>query len=211
MNFSTQNVDDIRRYYEKTYCKLKEFGDKLWFLQKIETTPDGYEVRLVDSDNETWVILLDNEEPYHMDFALPHKAMFNFRNTVFQLQRIPARQYKRGIHPENTQLIEIFTGKSLTLDFKRLESFINKQAYISLNEAIFGKRGSTVVGMALSPRMAWNALNQMVFVDNVGVAVYDRAANKLKTPDGMANAYKLFKPEVQALLDPHYATQPTFE
>ena len=133
------------------------------------------------------------------------------KNTVFMLQRIPARQYKRGICPDNTQIIDIFSNKPVVLEFKKLEMFINKPGYVSLNEALYGKTGSTVVGVAMGPRLAFNKALQVAYVDCTPVAQFYRSDNKIG-PLGLGNSalYELFKPELQSALDVHYEKQPEF-
>lgn len=211
MIFTPSNVDDIRRYYEKTYCKLKEFGDRLFFFEAVNCNEDGWQIVLKDSNNDYVTISLEEEAPYNMDFALPHKAMFPFKNTVFMLQRIPARQYKRGICPDNTQIIDIFSNKPVILEFKKLEMFINKPGYVSLNEALYGKTGSTVVGVAMGPRLAFNKVMQVAYVDCTPVAQFSRTTNKMGPIEGGSAAlYELFKPELMSVLDVHYEKQPEF-
>lgn len=208
MKFQPSNVDDIRRYYEQTYCKVPEHGDKLFYLQNTVHSADGWEARLVDSDGDIYSIILEEETPYEMNFALPHRALFNFKNTVCLLERIPARQYKRGINTENTRIVEVFSGKQQALDFRRLEAFVKKVSYCSVNEALFAKRGATVVGVALSPRISFYAPSQTFYVDLVQFAQYNREKNLIVPV--LEKAYRLFAPELKKLVDVSHPTQPQF-
>lgn len=208
MKFSPSNVDDIRRYYERTFCKLPEHGDKLFFLEVVVGTDEGWEVRLKDSNQDVYAILLEEEAPYEMNFALPHRALFPFKNSVLLLERIPARQYKRGIGTENTRLVDVFSGKQVTLDFKKLEAFVSKSNYSSVNEALFAKRGMTVVGVALSSRVSFYCPDQVFYVDTVPFAKYNREKNLiLPVAD---SAYKLFSTELKKLVDLQHPIQPLF-
>lgn len=208
MKFKPSTVDDIRRYYEKTFCKVVEHGDKLFFLEQVASNHEGWEVRLKDSDNELYSILLEENAPYEMNFALPHRALFNYRNTVCLLERIPARQYKRGINQDNTRIVEVFNNKVQALDFRRLEAFVKKMSYCSVNEALFAKRGAGVVGVALSSRISFYTPAQSFYVDMVPFAQYIRAENII-VPIA-ENAYRLFAPELKQLVDLSHPTQPMF-
>lgn len=208
MKFSPSNVDDIRRYFERTYCKLPEHGDKLFYLEEVVGTDEGWEVRLKDSNQDVYAILLEEEVPYEMNFALPHRALFPFKNSVLLLERIPARQYKRGINGDNTRLIDVFSGKAVALDFKKLEAFIQKSKYSSVNEALFAKRGTAVVGLALSQRISFYCPEQLFYVDLVPFAKYNREKNIIVPVSD--RAYQLFASELKKLVDKQYPTQPLF-
>lgn len=200
MKFVPSNADDIRRYYEGTYVKLREFGDKLFQLTKVYGNRDGdYEVVLTDSEDNVFSILLEEDEPYHMEFSLPHKACFAFSNSVYMLQRIPARQYKKGITGENTSITEVFTGQPLNLSFKRLEAFVQKMSYVPLNSALFDKKPAKIVGVPLSSRFSFHCPTQCFYVDHLQFAHFNREKNLIEpTHTGM---YSLFASHLKKMVD----------
>jgi len=208
VKFKPSTVDDIRRYYEGSYCKVPEFGDKLFLLKQVVAASEGVEIRLKDSQDDLYTILLEEEAPYEMNFALPHRAIFNYRDTVYLLERVPARQYKRGITSENTHIIEVFSGKPQGLSFARLEAFVTKSSYCSVNEVLFGKRRGTVAGLALSPRLSFHTPSQTFYMDCVPFAKYLREQNLLVPVAD--KAYKLFVSELKKLVDSNHPTQPLF-
>lgn len=209
MIFVPSNSDDIRRYYEGTYVKLQEFGDKLFYLRKVRSDANGdMEVLLEDSDGETLVILLEEDAPYNMNFTLPHRAMFQYGGSAYILQRIPARQYKRGINTENTRIVDAFSGKVSDLSFKRLEAFVSKAAYSSVNEALYEKKNAKTIGVVLSQRIAFYCPQQVFYLDGIPFAMFNRADNTI-TPYSQ-KMYHLFAPELAKLCDLSYPIQPKF-
>jgi hypothetical protein len=209
MIFTSHNIDDIRRYYEGTFIKLKEFGDKLFCMGRPLRDKHGdWEIVLTDSEDVVHSLVLEEGEPYEMSFSLPHRAVFPANGSVYILQRIPAKQYKRGICSDNTKITEVFSGKELPLSFKRLESFITKGTYESVNSALFEKKAPRTVGVALTNRLSFHLPSQSFYVDNQPFATYDRAKNKILPLDG--RMYALFVPHLKRAVIPFHEKQPEF-
>lgn len=167
MLFTASNWHDIEKYYYNTYVKFKEFGDKLFFIRSVTQ----YSIKGIDEDSEQFELYLDDAHPYELDYILPHRATFQFKDSAVTLQRIPARQYRRGLNHENTRLLRLFDGESLPLQFDVLKAYVNKQKYFTFTYIMSGKVKQK--SLAMSPRMAFNARTGQLQVDGKAFALVD--------------------------------------
>lgn len=180
---------DIQRYFQGTYVKLKEFGDKLFYLESVNKE----QVVLVDENKDNFVILLEEADPYHLEYVLPHRAVFPFRDSVSLLQRIPAKQYHRGCCGENTRIVDIFTNTTYEIHFRSLTAYIAKPNYVDVQSALFDKASKKLVGVAITDRISFGRLSQAFYVDNRVVGTFNRDKSQVE----MVHAF--FKPELAAL------------
>lgn len=171
MQFKPSNKEDISKYYRNSYLKLKESGDTLYYLQYVDSTcvsgqrDDGREFKL-------W---LAEEEPYEVDYILPHKSFFQHNGHAMMLQRIPAKQYHRGLTGENTMIS--FKGGAasveqtvMPLSFELLKAFVSKQKFYTLSEAVKLKPEDDVVSAVLAQRMMYMVASRTIHIDFVPVA-----------------------------------------
>jgi len=126
MIFSTKNWKDIQRYYEGTFVKFKETGERLWWIKKV--LPD--EVKAQDVDG--FEVSIDLSEDYEITYALPSRAVYQDNVHASILIRIPAKQYYRGINSSNTKLMRMSALGSWhvnNLSFEKLQQFVDKPSY----------------------------------------------------------------------------------
>lgn len=127
MIFNEQSRKDIERYYTGTYVKFKETGDRIFKI--VSCRSEG--VKAMDSAGfEVWI---DLSEDYHVDYIIPGRKIFQMGECAAMLYRKPARQYFRGMHPENTGFVILSPNgewKECPVDFGHIESFINKGEYL---------------------------------------------------------------------------------
>jgi hypothetical protein len=187
--------DDIIKYFKNSFLKFKETGDTLFFLTHVTNDEIGGQIE----DGRDFKLYLDEKEPYEVDYILPHKSFFQFGEHCCMLQRIPARQYHRGITEENTQITYRKgapspggTEKLLTmgLSFEVLKAFVQKKKFFSLTDAM----KEPVVSCAMSPRMMYVRAGRSIYIDFVPVARVDA-----KTKNIFMIA-PIFRQEVLALL-----------
>lgn len=191
MIFIPQNADDISRYYRNTYVKFKETGDKLFHIREI----NNHVIRGQDEDNTEFELYLSEEFPYEVDYVIPNKSYFQFKNRACLLQRIPAKQYRRGLCHDNTQIITLTrTGSSgsMEVNFESLKAFVSKQTFPSFDKAVTSK-GNKMISIALSPRFAYVPDVKHIFVDTVAVATVDHPQHKVIVH------FPVFVPEIKAL------------
>jgi hypothetical protein len=164
MQFTPSNREDISKYYRNSFLKFKETGDMLFYLSSVDT----HAAMGTIEDGRDFKVWLADEEPYEVDYILPHKSFFQFGEHACMLQRIPAKQYHRGITQENTKITyrEAESGMvgNIALGFEVLKAFVKKQHFLTLQEAIQSKEQSSVLG----PRFMYQ--NKFIFIDFQSVA-----------------------------------------
>jgi hypothetical protein len=165
MLFTPANREDISKYYRNSWLKLKETGDLLFYVKNVESNAVTGQVE----DGRDFKLYLAEEEPYEVDYILPHKSFFQYEKDAMMLQRIPAKQYHRGVTAENTAFFFRKHGEALGQlppDFQLLKAFVQKQKFFTLSEAIEAKVNSA----ALSPRMMYMRESKLIHIDFLPVA-----------------------------------------
>ncbi len=190
MIFVPSALEDIRRYYTDTYVKFpQEFGDKLFFISGASPR----KVEGQDEDGQEFVLWLDENYPYVVEFALPRKSYFQHEDKALLLYRIPAKQYSRGITSSNTAVVKpVGNNKTINIgmSFAVLRSYVNKQKFFSLPEAI----ATGFEGCVLSSRMAYNRESRGIFIDTTMVAQVTPTKRSIKMLKPM------FRPEIESLV-----------
>lgn len=186
MHFKSSNWQDIRRYYLETYVKFQEFGDKLFFIQSANDS----EVRGKDEDGEPFILFLADEAPYNLSYVLPHKSIFQMGRDVFLLQRIPAKQYQRGLSTANTKIINVISNEAVPLSFKVLKAFVTKQPTTTLADAINDVKKQK--GYALDSRFSYFPPYNQLRLDHWIIGQY--------SADKVLKVASRFKEEVNELI-----------
>lgn len=190
MIFIPENYDDISKYYRQTYVKFREFGDKLFYIRDVlPKTIIGK-----DEDGVEFELHMSKEFPYEVDYVLPNKSVFQYKNHACVLSRIPAKQYHRGLTSQNTVINRIDRNGDVAgmhIDFDILKAFVGKQAFPVFDKAL------TVIGrkisVALSRRFSFVPNRKLILADHVPVAEVDHANKQILVYQQM------FMPEVTAL------------
>jgi hypothetical protein len=193
MLFVPKNRDDISRYYRGTYLKLKEFGDELFLIEHVEANA----ITGKHESGKPFIIYLDDETPYEVDYILPHKSFYQDGANAVQLVRVPAKQYYRGLCASNTALVTVSNVgviKQGTIDFNSLKKFVYKQAFFSLKAAI-GTEGN--ITCAMSSRMMYHRSKRELYIDQEPIAKVN--PGKLQ----ISLYYPIFANEVMDVLKSH--------
>lgn len=188
MLFKSSNSDEISRYYRGSFVKFREFGDQLFYIQNV--TSEGVTGQLSTGDD--FILHLNDEVPYEVDYLLPHKSYFQNGKAAMLLQRVPARQYRRGVCSDNANITEITTGgqfKRRPVDFANLTAYVSKSTFPTMSEALANKK--RLRSVALSRRVAYVPDISTFFVDLKPVATY--VAGEVVTMN------PIFIPELAAL------------
>jgi hypothetical protein len=192
MQFNSHNWEDIQRYYRHTYIKFKETGDTLFYIRDVSPS----QVRGTDQDGTEFVLYLNEDEPYEVDYVLPNKSYFQYAKRACMLQRIPAKQYRRGICSDNVRITGLSkTGGLVAIDvtFDTLKAFVSKQAFPSMRTVLMQK--SKPLSIALSPRFAFVPEGGFLFCDQTCVAQIDKKTKKVHIQ------HLIFKPEIEKLIE----------
>lgn len=187
MEFKPSCFRDIEKYYRGTWVKFKEFGEKLFYVETV----GAEEVQGTDEDGNSFVLYLVEEAPYTIEYVLPSRSIFTYRGDVHLLQRIPARQYQRGLSAGNTRIIAVPGGNRRDLTIEILKAFVNKQSFVSLKQALQTKGER---GVPLTSRLSYHRGSQQLFVDCVCFGGYDSVTNTI-------TLNPLFLPDIQELIE----------
>lgn len=185
MLFKSSNHEEISRYYRGTFVKFHEFGDQLFSIMHVNS--EGVTGQLASGDD--FILHLNDDVPYEVDYLLPHKSFFQNGKAAVLLQRVPARQYRRGVCSDNTRMTELTTGgqtKNIAVNFSTLGAFVSKATFPTMSEALANKKRMRSV--ALSPRVAYVPDNCTFYIDLKAVGVY--------VNDHVECFNKLFVPEI---------------
>lgn len=170
MKFCQENHADIKKYFQGSFIKFPQAGDTVHFVDRVESTyirgrlySQNAEGKYEDQPFVFHLNPKDDNTP-EVEFILPRKSYFNFDNAAYMLYRIPARQYHRGVTPDNTAIARLaMNGEfpSYNLGFDRLTAYVGKQAFCN-----FAQRGWD--SYAVSRRCAVAACGD-VFIDRTKV------------------------------------------
>lgn len=188
MELTSSNSSDIQKYYEGSYVKLREFGDKLFLIHKVTREC----VYFTDATGEEGVIYLHDSCPYTLNMVLPNKAMYQVDQQCHLLQRIPARQYHRGITSSNCMIKVLGANGWLnsSLSFSSLTGYVNKPVYRPLDQII----ETCISGSeAITSRFAYQAVGKKIWCDTRAIGTVN---TKLKT----IACNKLLLPELERFL-----------
>jgi len=186
MIFHKSTYSDICKYYPDNIVKFKETEDRLWHIVHIGSN----EVRCQDADG--FEIFLDLEDPYEVDYPLPGRVVYQNGAHACVLFRIPAKQYNRGIHSQNTALLQLKAEgvwSNIGFSIQKLQQFVDKPAYqdVSVIDWEYSEYGSWALSRHVSICRAG-----LVFVLATCIGSFDW---KKKTVE----VNSLFKPELLPL------------
>lgn len=190
MQLVSSNWRDIQKYYDQCFIKIRDFGDKIFFVDKV--TPEF--VLFKDKDGQEGIIYLHDDVPYNLDMVLPHKAMFQIGDTAHLMQRIPARQYNRGITSQNCTIkkLSLSGWSSASVSFINLSGYTEKIAYRPADVVFKREQGSEV----LSSRFAYLAHTGAIYCDTKMVGSVDVLNRKVI-------CRPLIQAELSAILGPN--------
>ena len=191
MLFNSQTYEDIHRYYRNTYVKFKETGDCLFYINQVSQNV----VSGTDEDGTAFDLYLNNDDPYEVDYVLPNKSYFQYAKRACMLQRIPAKQYRRGLCSDNVRITALTrTGgnQGIDISFEVLKAFVAKQAYPSIRTVLTQR--PRPLSIALSPRFAYVPDQGILFCDQLSVASIDKKENTLRI------LRSIFTPEIEVLV-----------
>lgn len=132
------NYEDFRRRYSGTYGFLesKEIPRKFVYLTGV----DHSAVYFTDNTRQNFHINAD--AGIFFEFIPVNRGWFKARDdNLYYLQRVPARQWQRGICPANTQMFQMTAiGPGVvSLSYTRLESVFNCKDPYEITQAMLDR------------------------------------------------------------------------
>ena len=128
---------------------------------------------------------------YEVDYPLPGRVVYQNGANACMLHRIPAKQYNRGIHSQNTALSSLRSDgqwSNIGFSIQKLQQFVDKPAYQDVN-LINWKEGYH----------SW-ALSKHISITKEGtVFALATCIGSFSPVDKTVVVNKLFKPEISIL------------
>ncbi len=173
MLINKDNWQDVKKYYQGTFVKLRstseELGDKIWKITDVTSS------QVFAEDSQGDGVYIDLARPYHLDYAIPKKTVYQSGEFAAILMRVPARMWRKGIDAKNTEIHLCNESGSFSkslLSIQAIEGFVNKPGYFKTEDAIKQfKEGSSLQSAALNPRMFLTRKGAL-FIDQVMVGRY---------------------------------------
>lgn len=120
--FTTVDANDFRQRYLGTYGFFRR-GENKPLLTKINAIDRA--VTFVDRDGISYSLNPDTDSDIGFEFIPPKAAWHNTNEGAYLVKRIPARQWLRGVHTKNTQIMTPH-GSRAAVDFPILEQIYGK-------------------------------------------------------------------------------------
>lgn len=158
MIVTKENVEDVKKYFQGTFVKFKEEGDKVYKISSVGTShlvaqdSTGEEIEVnVFSATDT------KHKPYEIDYVIPKRTVYQYGDCAAMLYRVPARMWRKGMDPRNTEFVifkENGQAGKLEMTHSIIEGFVNKPGYYTFDDAVNNfQNGESLLSAALSPRV----------------------------------------------------------
>ncbi len=177
MRFCSENAKDIDKYFRHSYMKFVGMqatladgspvpfsAEAVHFVEHVSAVEiKGKTLR--EGEKVPFVFHLDknNSTAPEIEFILPKKSYFNTPQGACLLYRIPARQYRKGVCPDNTAiscLVNVGSFVNQDITFELLNLYVGKQS--------FDKFAEQNKSYAVSRRMAVS-LSGNLFLDKTRI------------------------------------------
>lgn len=163
MQFTSQNTEDISKYFDGTFVKFRETGDRLFIINSIHKSV----VYAEDARGDQIEIKLWPDQPFEMQTYSPHKAYFQTKNGACLLARRPMRQFRRGICNDNTSITLLTPdgkSKNCSITFELLQQYVDKPQYTSPDNL-----AQATTSVCLSSRIAYAPVTKTLYVDSLEI------------------------------------------
>lgn len=174
---SKDNWQDVKKYYHSTYVKFPSEGERIWLITSV--TKD----HIFAEDSSKEQVCIELERPFHIDYVLPKKAVYQFGDTAAQLVRLPYRMWKKGLCAENTSMFVCGANgvwANMPFSIENIEGFVNKPGYYCFADAKNNfENGEQLQSCALSPRVSLTRKGG-VFIDSTLVGRLNKTGLSIK-------------------------------
>lgn len=201
MKFCVETSKDLEKYFRNTFVKFH--GIRGVFSDGTECAPADELIHSVESVTPSFIKgkRYENGEivPYQfmlysehdapapdIEFILPRKSYFNTNKGAMLLERIPARQYRRGVCMDNVhiQLLKDGAFHNQGVGLELLDKYVRKPAFT-------GFTGVDGPSYAVSRRIAVEKTK--VYVDQTPIGTINYQNKRV-------NVIPLFIPELEQVL-----------
>jgi hypothetical protein len=147
-------IADFRRRWEGTYAWLfmEQVNDEtLVSIDRVEDNNDKMATLTVTSEKYGQMVLNFGSSDHELRFKYPPVGVFQFGDDAYMFRRRPARQYRRGICPDNSLLWNVtrgVAGNRSRFDTKEVQAAFDHKTY-SEDEALKLLSTGKMKGVAL--------------------------------------------------------------
>jgi len=152
-------IIEFEKRYLETYLYL-EFPNKVtesgfFYLSGVKNRDSTNP--LLEFSNENWNIVVSPLSDVIITARWPESGLFNYKNTIYIFNKIPQRQWKRGVSSGNSEIRNV--GASLAqatgriyyrLDSEILNAAVKEEYPKTIEDACFNLRYSNNIGLAFS-------------------------------------------------------------
>ena len=173
--FISADAPDFRQRYQGTYGYFTHKGKRtLCRLDKISTEGSRSFVEFSDRDGLKYLLHPDSEDDSTgFEFLPPKSSYFNTKEGIpLLVNRVPARQYLRGICDRNTAIYNM-RNKMQPVDFSTLVKLFEESVSIKDALAVAMKSEDGAAGVALNQAFALCIGTSIVKCFNQQIGVFD--------------------------------------
>lgn len=107
-SLTVNNFRDFSQRYQNTYgWYVDNQTNRKTFVHVVRVEPEA--VHFQTDDKQTWIAYADRGVLF--EFVPVKRGVYLTLDDAFYLERRPARQWNRGISPNNTNIYKYFTGE----------------------------------------------------------------------------------------------------
>ncbi len=129
--FTSANAADFRQRYAQTYGWLHSSTKRFVYVSDVERTVTHFE----DVNGTPFNVKLDSALTFEF-IPVTNGYYYGKDNKIYYLQRVPARQWRRGICDANTNILDI-NGFNIAMNIKVLDNIfgVDEQPYTFIADA----------------------------------------------------------------------------
>ena len=168
MKISSDNWEDVNKYFNGTYVKFREEGELVYKIIKVNSE------ELIAQDMNGNKVKVDLSKEYDLDYILPKKTVYQQGEFAYILTRIPKRMWSKGVCDQNTAIMRLYMGEwgGIPVSIDNFVSFVGKNTFYTFDAAVSNfKGGGSLQSAALSNRVSMDRSGS-IYVDTVRIGTY---------------------------------------
>ena len=175
--FSSKSWRDFSQRYAQTFGWYlpEDKPDRKVLVKVLEVAP--HTAKFTDESGFIYQASADTGNVF--EFIPVERAVYNTENDVLLCQRVPARQWRRGLHTSNTQVMSLVTFTTQELTFKLIATIFGPQDWEAYRTAFINKQRANV---ALDPTFSIIGKKVFAYHGEIGTFAREEGSIILNTP-----------------------------
>lgn len=198
MFVNSENWQDCQKYYQGTWVKIAQCGERIYTVGEVNNKFTYFSSPSRGPNDEEADVCIDMSVGYTIDYVIPKKTVFQYKENALILERVPARMWRKGMDPKNTTfstLNEASAWGKVAIAVPVIEGFVNKPGYYQLDQALSNFEGA-LISAALSPRVSLSK-GGSVFIDTTMVGKFAKKSETLTYKAIYKNELELLFPNLK--------------